>query len=87
MNSNNRQNPVVSLDNLHTLQNACDFIDQRNVPAAFICFDQAKAFDRVSHTYMFEVLEACGFGPMFCAWVRLLYTEIYSSVLMNGVFV
>lgn len=33
---------------------------------------------------MLRVLEAMNFGPSFCFWVQLLYSDIFSSVLING---
>ena len=47
-------------------------------------YDQAKAFDRVSHEYLFNVLRAFGFNENFVSWVALLYRDISSSVIVNG---
>ena len=33
---------------------------------------------------MLKVLERMNFGPSFCSWVRLLYHNIFSRVLVNG---
>lgn len=72
------------LDNLHLFRNVVDYCDEENVHAAIISFDQAKAFDRVSHDYLCRVLRAYGFGDIFIRWVSLMYTDISSSVLVNG---
>ena len=72
------------LDNLHLMRNVIDYVNSKNLNAAIISLDQSKAFDRVSHNYLFSVLQAFGFGDNFIAWIRLLYTDIYSSVLVNG---
>jgi hypothetical protein len=71
-------------DNIHLFRNIVDFCNSKGVGAAFVSLDQAKAFDRVSHHYMFSVLKAFGFGPSFVKWVSLLYHDISSSVLVNG---
>ena len=71
-------------DNIHLLRNVIDYADSKNLECAFLSLDQEKAFDRVSHEYMFSVLEAYGFGPSFVSWVRLLYTQVQSKVLVNG---
>ena len=52
--------------------------------AAIISLDQSKAFDRVSHEYLFKVLHSFGFGTQFISLVKLLYSDIYASVLVNG---
>ena len=54
------------------------------MPCAWINLDQTKAFDRVSHLWLFKVLKAYGFGPDFIQWISVLYTDISSSVIVNG---
>jgi len=71
-------------DNLHLVRNVIDYCNDKKIPGAIISYDQAKAFDRVSHDYLFRVLKAYGFGVSFINWVTLLYTDVYSSVLVNG---
>ena len=46
--------------------------------------DQLKAFDRVSHDFLFQTLKKFNFGPDFQRWIRLLYTDVASSVKVNG---
>ena len=71
-------------DNLHLIRNVMDYVDQKNLTASFICLDQEKAFDRVSRSYMFDTLRAFGFSDNFLRWIRLLYTDISSSVIINN---
>ena len=42
------------VDNLHLIRGVFDFVGGRNVTCGLINFDQKKAFDRVSHRYMFR---------------------------------
>ena len=49
-----------------------------------VSYDQAKAFDLVSHEYLFNVLRAFVASEKFVSWIALLYTDISSSVLVNG---
>ncbi|KAK3554660.1 hypothetical protein QTP70_032688 [Hemibagrus guttatus] len=53
------------------------------VPLALLSLDQEKAFDRVSHKFLFTLLERMGFGPDFSATVRLLYAGAVSRVVIN----
>jgi hypothetical protein len=71
-------------DNLHFLRNVHDYCQYRQIPCCVISFDQAKAFDRVDHGYLFAVLKHVGFGPSFTRWVKLLYTNTVSQVIING---
>ena len=72
------------IDNVHLLRNIFDFTEEKGIKCAFINLDQAKAFDRVSIPYLLSVLQAFGFGPSFLRWIGLLYTDIYSAVIVNG---
>ena len=55
-----------------------------DLPAAILALDQEKAFDRVDWAFLFKTLQHLGFGPIFISWIRLLYTDICSAVLVNG---
>ena len=71
-------------DNLHLMRNVIDYVNSKNIKAALLSLHQSKAFDRVSHVNLFSVLKALGFGTSFISWIRLLYTDICSSVIVNG---
>lgn len=71
-------------DNLHLFRNIADYCNIKNIPVAVVSFDQEKAFDRVSHQYLIEILKAYGFGETFLRWITLLYTNVESSVIVNG---
>lgn len=45
------------LDNLHLTRNLMDYLDFKKLPGILISLDQEKAFDRVSHQYLFSVLK------------------------------
>jgi hypothetical protein len=47
--------------------------------------DFEKAFDKVNHSFILAVLEAKGFGPVWCSWIKQLLTSATSSVLLNGI--
>ena len=50
---------------------------------ALISLDQEKALDRVDLSFMQCVLARMNFGPSFRGWIALLYTSIYSRVMVN----
>ena len=52
--------------------------------AAIVSLDHSKAFDRVSHEYLIATIKAFGFGNSFISWLRLLYNDASSCVLVNG---
>ena len=71
-------------DNLRLIQDAITYANETNTPLALISINQLKAFDRVSHEFLFRTLEKFGCGPDYQRWIRLLYTDVASSVKVNG---
>ena len=59
-------------------------LNRKNLSACFIPLDQEKAFDRVSWSYLYDTLKAFGFDDDFLKWIKLLYTDISSSVIVNN---
>ena len=71
-------------DNVHLMRDIFEFSEHKQIECAVLSLDKVKAFDRVSHHYMYRVLKKFGFGPDFIEWVQLLYNDIESSVIING---
>ena len=59
------------------------YIRQKPSNLAFISLDQEKAFHHINHRYMFKVLKHFGFSNTFIDWIRLLYTNIQSKLIVN----
>ena len=70
-------------DNVHLLRNVIDYVDQKILPCIFLNVDQEKAFDLVSYDFLYKCLEVYGFGSNFIRWIKILYANISSSVLVN----
>ncbi|CAJ1079165.1 pol-like protein [Xyrichtys novacula] len=49
-----------------------------------LSIDLEKAFDRVDHTFLFNILQAFGFGSKFINWIKLLYNNAKSCIKVNG---
>ena len=54
------------------------------IPMSIIKIDQEKAFDRVSHEYVFRVLKAFGLGNRFISFIKLCYIDVSSFINING---
>ena len=67
----------------HNIRDIITYAHLKNTQAALLSIDQEKAFDRVAHSYLFEVLRKCNLGSHFEGWVRLLYMAPQSRLLVN----
>ncbi|KAL0150101.1 hypothetical protein M9458_054528, partial [Cirrhinus mrigala] len=71
-------------DSLVLIRDAICYARDRNIRLVVLNLDFEKAFDRVSHQYLFQVLQKMGFPERFIAWVGLLYKGLVSKILVNG---
>lgn len=71
-------------DSLVLIRDTICYARDRNIRLIVLNLDFEKAFDRVSHQYLFKVLRKMGFPERFIAWVGLLYRGITSRILVNG---
>lgn len=72
--------------NLALIRDIISWAEQRQLPLAILSLDQEKAFDRVSHTFLDAILRHMRFGPVYRAWVKLLYRNAFSRIGVNGHF-
>ena len=70
--------------NVAFLKDLVEFTSETERPAAILSLEQEKAFDRVDWAFLFRTFYRFGFRPTFISWVRLLYTDVRSTVLLNG---
>nr|GFA11470.1 RNA-directed DNA polymerase, eukaryota, reverse transcriptase zinc-binding domain protein [Tanacetum cinerariifolium] len=52
--------------------------------ALFFKVDFAKAYDSVRWDYLLDILQAFGFRPNWCRWIRGTFTSAMASILVNG---
>jgi len=71
-------------DNLRMFDFYNKYCRENNVDALIISLDAKKAFDSVSHKYMYKVLKSYGFSDNFIDTVKLLYNDIKASIMVNG---
>ena len=54
------------------------------IDGAIMMADFSKAFDVIDINFVSSCLEKNNFGTVFQSWIKILYTDIRSSVLVNG---
>ena len=53
-------------------------------PLCVLSLDFQNAFDRISHQYLFQILQSYGISPWFIEGLRSLYDNAIASVQING---
>ncbi|XP_071725541.1 uncharacterized protein [Rutidosis leptorrhynchoides] len=56
----------------------------KKIPIILIKIDFSKAYDCVSHEFLFLVLHKMGFGSKFISWIATCILNIQFSILLNG---
>ena len=67
--------------NIRLLQ---DVIESCENDEVILLLDQQKAFDRVEHKWLFDVLSEFGIKGKFQKWLKILYKQMKSAILTNG---
>jgi hypothetical protein len=71
-------------DNIILVQEAIHSSLKRKEKGMIVKLDFANAFDRVRHSFLFEVLHKFGFGPGFISWIIACISEPWIAPLVNG---
>jgi hypothetical protein len=71
-------------DAVATVRNAIAYAEVSRTPLCVLSLDFAEEFDKMSHTYLFEILRSYGFSDRFLERVRMMYTKAVSVVQING---
>ena len=72
------------VDNFVLVQEAIHSSLHRKEKGMVIKLDLENAFDRVRHSFLFEVLQKQGFRQNFVKWIRACISEPWIAPLVNG---
>uniref|UniRef100_A0A3B3XUJ8 Reverse transcriptase domain-containing protein n=1 Tax=Poecilia mexicana TaxID=48701 RepID=A0A3B3XUJ8_9TELE len=70
-------------DSLALIRDTYIYCQERNIPLSILGIDLEKAFDSVDHRFMERVLSHFNFGEVFIKWIKVLYNDCYSVVMVN----
>lgn len=69
--------------NIRLILDLIDYAHHINSDAIILFLDFYKAFDTIEHKFLFLTLELFGFGEHFIKFVKMIYKDINSSVLLQ----
>ncbi len=72
-------------DTVCTIRDVVDSMGKDGEGGLILCMDLNKAFDRVEHSFIEQVMRKFGFGERILRWINLLYSKSKSCVKINGV--
>ena len=62
-----------------------NYTEKKNkIDGLLMVIDFEQAFDSMSWSFMFNVLEKLGFGQGFIEWIKILNKNITASVIQAG---
>lgn len=70
--------------NIRLIYDIINHLTASNSPGLLLCLDFEKAFDSVDWIFLQKVLVAFGFKKDICRWVELFFTNIKSTLAING---
>lgn len=71
-------------DTVTSIRDLIWYIKEKKSDGFLFNIDLEKAFDRVEHKYLFDLLKRFGFGNNFIKWIKCFYTDIFSCFKING---
>jgi hypothetical protein len=67
----------------HFLRDMIQYAHDKDAQTAILSIDQEKAFDRVSHKFLHQVLERNNLGKYFTNWIKIIYKKPSSKIIIN----
>ena len=71
-------------ENIRLLKDLIEYCEQNEIDGNLIAIDFAKAFDSLSHEYLWLVMERAGFGEKYINFFKTLYKNSESAVMNGG---
>ena len=71
-------------ENIRLIYDIIAYAECKDIPGILLFIDFEKAFDCVSHDFLWNVLDYFNYGSNVTKWIKLLYANSASSVIING---
>ena len=60
------------------------YVDNKQLPGLIMLIDFKKAFDSLSWTFLYKILNSFGYSENFIKWIKLFNTDITAYILQCG---
>ena len=71
-------------NNIRLILDMIEYTEFNDIPGSILLIDIEKAFDSVSHSFLFQTLKHLNFGQNFIDSIKTLYSARHSYVMNNG---
>ena len=71
-------------ENTRLVYDVMHFTEENNIPGLLLLIDLEKAFDSVSWSFLYKVLDFFGFGNSMISWIKLFNNNARLSVNLGG---
>jgi exonuclease III len=72
------------LDAIATVRDIIAYAEEYNESICLLSIDFKDAFDKISHTYLFKILQEYGISDRFCSRLKKIYANATSTLTLNG---
>jgi len=78
------RNGKTIYDAVATVRDIIAYAEVSNTSLCLLSIDFSDAFNKISHAFLFKILEKCGISKTFCQRLQNIYEGATSSLKMNG---
>ena len=71
-------------ENFRAVQLSAKLLRRNKRPSALLKIDIAKAFDTVSWSFLFQLLDHMGFSRRWINWMSMLFSSASTRIILNG---
>ena len=71
-------------ETVRSILDMMEYTQEENLPGVLLFLDFKKAFDSLSWSFLKKTLEVFNFGPNFRKWIDVLYNNVSSCTINNG---
>jgi len=71
-------------DQIDQATTTINYAKMKGINGAIVALDQEKAYDKITHPYLWKILEKFGFPTEMINTIKALYQDAPTSVIING---